>query len=282
MTPSARAGYAASATGAPATSMIPRTPRPSAISASVNQNRIGPRLRGSRRSWSGRGAGRPPYVAGRRTAGGVRGRRTARRQGRPRSAYCRRRRACTAGGRRDPAGRRPGRCARGPPATAAVPAEPDERDQADDGERPREPVGAPRVADQRERGDHAEHDQRHGAALSSSVTGASSVPSSGTSSQQAPYRIRPAPPKNASTTNATRRMIGSMSRWRARPPATPATLRSWSERRSRPRSRISSRVTRGPRRRCPGGRARRSFRWCRRHVSSVARARRSQHHRGRP
>ena len=46
-------------------------------------------------------------------------------------------------------------------------------------------------------------------------------------------------------------MSGSTSRWRPRPPATPATLRSVRERRSRPRSRISSRVTRGPL--SPGG-----------------------------
>ena len=73
----------------------------------------------------------------------------------------------------------------------------------------------------------------------------------------AAYRIRPAPPKKASTTKPTRRMSGSMSRWRASPPATPATLRSVVERRSRARSRTSSPVTRGPswgrRRREPAG-----------------------------
>ena len=40
--PSARAGYAESMIGTPARSMVPRMPSASAISASVNQNRIGP------------------------------------------------------------------------------------------------------------------------------------------------------------------------------------------------------------------------------------------------
>ena len=84
---------------APARSTMPRTPSPSAISASVNQNRIGPRLRGSR----GRGAAlvRPerPYVGpARGTSGGVR-RRSPGRSARPAASGVR-------------GGRRPARAAR--------------------------------------------------------------------------------------------------------------------------------------------------------------------------
>ena len=81
---------------------------------------------------------------------------------------------------------------------------------------------------------------------SSSPSGCAGEPSSGTSSQMAPYNRRPEPPKNTSTTSATRTMIGSMSRWRARPPATPAMWRSSLVRRSRPSSRTSLREVRGP------------------------------------
>ncbi len=81
---------------------------------------------------------------------------------------------------------------------------------------------------------------------SSSRTGAAAPSSSGTNSQQAAYRIRPAPPKKISTTRSTRTITGSMSRWRPRPPATPAIVRSVVERRSRDRSRTSAPLTRGP------------------------------------
>ena len=60
----------------------------------------------------------------------------------------------------------------------------------------------------------------------------SSRPSSGTSSHATPYATKPAPPKKHSTTNSTRRMVGSMLRCRPRPPATPAILRSVVLRRS--------------------------------------------------
>jgi hypothetical protein len=52
---------------------------------------------------------------------------------------------------------------------------------------------------------------------SSRPSGCESDPSSGTSSHAAPYNNSPAPPMNTSTTSVTRTMIGSMSRWRARP-----------------------------------------------------------------
>ncbi len=52
--------------------------------------------------------------------------------------------------------------------------------------------------------------------------GARSWPSSGTKSQTAPYTSRPAPPKKVSTASTTRTIVGSMSKWRPRPPATPA------------------------------------------------------------
>ena len=53
-----------------------------------------------------------------------------------------------------------------------------------------------------------------------SSIGARSRPSSGTNSQKAPYTSRPAPPKNVSTASSTRMIVGSMSRWRPRLPAT--------------------------------------------------------------
>ena len=82
---------------------------------------------------------------------------------------------------------------------------------------------------------------------SSRWSDARGLPSSGSSSQQATYSRMPEPPKKTSTTKATRSRTGSMSRWRARPPATPASLRSGpTVRRIRPRSRTSSRLTRGP------------------------------------
>jgi hypothetical protein len=64
------------------------------------------------------------------------------------------------------------------------------------------------------------------------LTAAWSCPSSGTNSHAAPYSTKPAPPKKQSTTKTTRRMVGSMLRWRPSPPATPATLRSVTLRRS--------------------------------------------------
>ena len=61
---------------------------------------------------------------------------------------------------------------------------------------------------------------------------ASSLPSSGTSSQAAPYSRKPAPPKKQRTTRMTRMTVGSMFRCRPRPPATPAIFRSVRLRRS--------------------------------------------------
>ena len=58
------------------------------------------------------------------------------------------------------------------------------------------------------------------------------LPSSGTSSHATPYSTKPAPPKKHSTTNSTRRTVGSMLRCRPSPPATPAILRSVTLRRS--------------------------------------------------
>ena len=81
---------------------------------------------------------------------------------------------------------------------------------------------------------------------SSRPSGGFCWPSSGRRIQQAAYTMRPAPPKRESTTNATRTISGSMSRCRAMPPATPATLRSATVRWRRPRSRTCSEVTRGP------------------------------------
>ena len=47
------------------------------------------------------------------------------------------------------------------------------------------------------------------------------VVSSGTTSHSTAYTRRPAPPKKIATTKRTRTIVGSTSRWRATPPATP-------------------------------------------------------------
>ena len=54
-------------------------------------------------------------------------------------------------------------------------------------------------------------------------TGAVACPSSGTNSQTAAYTRMPAPPKRVSTASTTRMTVGSTSKCRPRPPATPAT-----------------------------------------------------------
>src|SRR5690606_9008124 len=77
MIPSTSAGYAESVTSAPATSTIPRTPTASADSAIVNQNRIGPRLRGfgggggTKVGYAGTVAGAPGDGAAAGGAGGA-------------------------------------------------------------------------------------------------------------------------------------------------------------------------------------------------------------------
>ena len=202
---------------------MPSTPIPSAASAIVNQNRIGPRLRGFRGCGryaggaatgapGGAGTNCPVAGSGAWGTGGALG-----------AGFLSRSRTVS--------------------TIRAITRDPDQR--------PREAPLPDRVREQRE--------QRRGRPTpisakvrlrSSRWSGARGLPSSGSSSQQATYSRMPAPPKKTSTTKATRSSTGSMSRWRARPPATPASLRSGpTVRRIRPRSRTSSRVTRGPLRR---------------------------------
>ena len=169
---------------------VPRTPSPSAISARVNQNRIGPRRRGSRGAWRWTGAaGRAAAV--RRSGLGVRRGGVAGVARVGRRVPLLRLRGVLAPARRvlRPGGSGPGG------VLPVLAGDEEQHHQRDDRQRPREPEDAPRVADQRERGDRADDQQRHGAAPLVEGDGASPVSSSGTSSQQAPYRIRPAPPK---------------------------------------------------------------------------------------
>ena len=216
--PTTRAGYAGSAIGAPARSRIPSTPTPSAASAMVNQNRIGPRRRGLR--------GRGRYVVA--TGTGVPGagvRAPVVGSG-----------TCGTGGALGRGLRSRSRKIRTSRATSAT--------SASGHGKPNCPMESPRTSS----AEIAPTTTRAMDRLRSSrLSGALAEPSSGSSSQHAPYSSSPAPPKKTSTTKATRRMMGSMSRWRARPPATPATLRSAPVvRRILPRSRISSRVAREP------------------------------------
>ena len=109
-------------------STMPRTPTPSAISASVNQNRIGPRLRGFAR--------RAAALAARRRRRVGYGGRGVRRVGRAGSARPLRR---VRRGR----GRRRGRTPRPAAVPAVVAGQQPERDQRDDRQRPGEPEGRP-------------------------------------------------------------------------------------------------------------------------------------------
>ncbi len=155
MMPTASAGYAASATATPATSTIPRTPIASAISARVNQKRIGPRRRGSR----GGGVVPRALVAGPGTscpdtARGP-GTRCPRSRTRRRSCALSLAEAATAPPP-DPGG--------GAGRAAVLAGHEQQHDQGDDGQRPREPEDAPGVAEQRERREHADGQQGEGAA----------------------------------------------------------------------------------------------------------------------
>ena len=151
---------------------------PSAISARVNQNRIGPRRRGS----AGPGAGPGPAGRCRRRTPPGRGTPCSRcSPGRParstaRAAGCTQVRSGRARwyGRRGRPYCMPwlgapgvGHCgvqgpAGGPCRSLRVTKNSTTR--RDDRQRPREPEDAPRVADQRERRDHADDEQGHGAA----------------------------------------------------------------------------------------------------------------------
>ena len=151
-------------------------------------------------------------------------------------------------GRRTPAVRRRHRGGR--PLLLAVEEPHDER--SDDRQRPGEPEGSGPVAE-RARGAPARR-RRRGRSCDCAGRGRAArrrCPPRAPGSRRRRRASRPAPPKKIATTRATRMMIGSTSRWRASPPATPATCRSVTLRRRRPRSLISSRVTRGP----DGGRA---------------------------
>ena len=125
----------------------------------------------------------------------------------------------------------------------------------DDRERPREPEGAGPVAE----GARGGRGRRRRRGRSSGCAGRGRA-----ARRRCPPRARGARRRRRAggrrrrrtppTTRATRTMIASMSRWRAMPPATPAMCRSVTLRRRRPRSFISSRLTRGPVGGCAGRR----------------------------
>ncbi len=253
------AGYVEPATGAPATSTMPTMPTASAASAMVNQNSLGPRLRGLR------GAG-VTYLVACGGAGGcsvrllVRGRvrRLVGRVGRgglgstrPARTPARRGSSPSAGPGVTAFGPAPGGAADGAVACSRAvwfSLRLDMTSHTTSATR----ISGPGTQNQSHcptRRQTPRMPARMSATLrlrSSRPSGWRCSPSSGRSSQPAAYITRPAPPNSVSTTNATRTTSGSMSRWRAMPPATPPILRSTVIRRSRLRSRTWSAVTRGP------------------------------------